>query len=149
MKSSFVLSSDVRLIVEEAIESAVVSVDIDSSITSDGLNPVTGSAIYAALGEKVGMSEFEALAGSVVSSEDGKQLSEEDFTSALKDKLESVASGATRVVDSTVADWGYTKITSANVSTIVNGIIPSGIMTSSVFASGEGVVKSAVNATNP
>jgi len=54
---------------------------IDSSITQNGANPVTGSAIYSALGTKV-------------DKVNGKGLSTEDFTTAFKTKLTNIASGA-------------------------------------------------------
>ena len=54
---------------------------IDSEITSSGVNPVVGSAIYSALATKV-------------TSVSGKGLSDENFTSSLKAKLEGISSNA-------------------------------------------------------
>ena len=52
----------------------------------------------------------------------GKGLSSEDFTSALLSKLNGIASGATKVTDSTVSGWGYLKTLNHLISNFNNAV---------------------------
>ena len=60
-------------------------IDVDTTITEGGTNPVTGGAIYEALVGKVDV-------------ESGKGLSTNDYTTAEKTKLAGIAEGANRII---------------------------------------------------
>lgn len=67
-------------------------------------------------------SDFDAFATSFVSAlelkvdaESGKGLSSNDFTDAMKDKLNRISDGATNVSASTIAGWGFATMTEVEV----------------------------------
>lgn len=55
--------------------------------------------------------DIQHLSDDKVDKASGKGLSTNDFTTAYKNKLEGIASGATAVTESTVSGWGFTKNT--------------------------------------
>ena len=67
-------------------------------------------------------SDFDAIVTSVsgaldlkVDKEDGKALSSNDFTDAMKNKLNRISDGATNVSRETVYDWGFATLGSVEV----------------------------------
>ncbi|MBO6268221.1 MAG: hypothetical protein J6N19_03645 [Clostridium sp.] len=74
------------------IQNGATNVSVDAQITQNSQNPVTSAAIYAELAKKV-------------DADGGAGLSDENFTSALKQKLEGVEAGAEANVN---ADWDAT-----------------------------------------
>lgn len=81
---------------------------VDSSLSSSSTNPVQNKVINSALENKV-------------DKEDGKGLSSNDFTTALKSKLESVAEGATAVtLDTATSTTSTNGITNKAITTEVN-----------------------------
>lgn len=81
---------------------------VDSSLSASSTNPVQNKVINSALGNKV-------------DKEDGKGLSSNDFTTALKSKLESVAEGATAVtLDTATSTTSTNGITNKAITTEVN-----------------------------
>ena len=69
----------------DAIDSGASHLDVDQEITSDSENPVKSAAIHAALETKV-------------DKEEGRGLSDENFTHAEKLKLEAIEAQATRTI---------------------------------------------------
>lgn len=55
--------------------------------------------------------DIQHLSDDKVDKASGKGLSTNDFTTAYKNKLDGIASGATAVTESTVSGWGFTKNT--------------------------------------
>lgn len=82
-------------------------------ITSTGRFELVGSTTVDLSGY-VKLSDFEEVMpllrreiNNRVEKEDGKGLSSNDFTDAMRDKLNTIATGATNVTPSTVSDWGF------------------------------------------
>lgn len=81
---------------------------VDSSLSTTSANPVQNKVINTALGTKV-------------DKEEGKGLSANDFTDALKTKLEGIAEGATKVTLDTATSTSSTNgITNKAVTTALN-----------------------------
>ena len=76
----------------------------DSNTTIDTIKEVLKAFENAPEGTDIA----NALAGKV-DKVSGKGLSTNDFTTAYKNKLDGIASGATAVTESTVSGWGFTK----------------------------------------
>lgn len=77
----------------QGIEAGANRTVVESVISSNGMNPVTGKAIKEALEKKI---DIDAA----------RQLTEENFTAAMRSKLEGIEAGAQKNVQS---DWKATK----------------------------------------
>jgi len=77
------------------------------SATADGVL-ADGSQIQHMTGVSVNET-LESLVSGKVDKVDGKGLSTNDYTSSEKTKLSGIATGATKVEESTVSGWGFTK----------------------------------------
>lgn len=85
---------------------------VDSSLSDSSANPVQNSVIYTALANKV----------DVVS---GKGLSANDFTDALKTKLDGIATGATKVtVDSSLSSTSTNPLQNKAINTALGAKAP-------------------------
>lgn len=93
------------------IEAGANKTAVDEALSNTSTNPVQNKIIYAALADKVDKVS-------------GKGLSEEDFTTALKEKLDGVESGANNYTlpVATAAALGGVKI-GANITIAADGTI--------------------------
>ena len=87
------------------IQTGATNVAIDAQITQNSQNPVTSAAIYTELAKKV-------------DADGGAGLSDNNFTNAYKDKLDGIASEATKtVVDSAISENSTNPVSSAAIFT--------------------------------
>jgi len=85
------------------IQNGATNVSVDVAITQNSNNPVTSAAIYAELAKKV-------------DADGGAGLSDNNFTDAYKEKLDGIASEATKtIVDATITENSTNPVTSAAV----------------------------------
>lgn len=85
------------------IQNGATNVSVDAAITQNSNNPVTSAAIYAELAKKV-------------DADGGAGLSDNNFTDAYKEKLDGIASEATKtIVDATITENSTNPVTSAAV----------------------------------
>ena len=85
------------------IQNGATNVSVDAEITQNSNNPVTSAAIYAELAKKV-------------DADGGAGLSDNNFTDAYKEKLDGIASEATKtIVDATITENSTNPVTSAAV----------------------------------
>ena len=87
------------------IEAGATVVTVDSQLSNTSENPVQNKVVYSALGDKVDKVS-------------GKGLSQNDFTDALKTKLDGIAAGATAVtVDSSLSSTSENPVQNKVVNT--------------------------------
>lgn len=87
------------------IEAGATVVTVDSQLSNTSENPVQNKVVYSALGDKVDKIS-------------GKGLSKNDFTDALKTKLDGIATGATAVtVDSSLSSTSENPVQNKVINT--------------------------------
>ena len=111
--------------------SGATASNVTASTTTDTVTLVGGSNVtLAASGKEITINAKDTTYGAATTTADGL------MTSAMVTKLNGIATGATNVTSATVGTtWGYTKVTSANVSTIASTIASS--IASSVVGNAE------------
>lgn len=100
----------------DGIEAEANKTTVDSALSSSSTNPVENKAINTAL---------ESLDAAKVSKVSGKDLSTNDFTTAYKNKLDGIATGATKVTVDTALSSSSTnpvqnKVVNTALGTKVN-----------------------------
>lgn len=119
--------------VEDALSKAM------NAVEQDDLATVATSGSYDDLKDKPDIPDSSSFATQTdlslkVDKVKGKGLSSNDFTSTLLAKLNSIASGATKVTDSTVSGWGYLKSLNDSTSNF-NDAVTTGFVFSTFKAS--------------
>ena len=111
--------------------SGATASNVTASTTTDTVTLVGGSNVtLAASGKEITINAKDTTYGAATNTADGL------MTSTMVAKLATIAESATKVTSATVGTtWGYTKVTSANVSTIASTIASS--IASSVVGNAE------------
>lgn len=97
--------------------SGATASNVTASTTTDTVTLIGGSNVTLAVsGKNITFNATDTTYGAASTTADGL------MTSTMVSKLNGITEGATKVTSATVNGWGYTKLTNANVSTIVSNI---------------------------